>query len=275
MSAIDTSAWFQPEIGPRLQPSIQFVFRQWCGLADEKLTSHLHQIRDQAWPLGKYPCIGLWMFLLPGIAAFPQFATILETAQRPQAAILDLGCGLGQDLRLLAAHGVPTERMWALDIEAHLWGLGYHLFRDEGRMKATFINADFQKAEVAEDDCFSALRGKVDLVLASQFLHLFDWEGQIGASKKIVGLSKPGTIIAGFQQGRKQARAYMRPWGMMFYHNRESFLQMWDLVQQQTETQWTIDVSEVRLQDWGMQDEDLEWMPEDRMGINFVITRDS
>jgi hypothetical protein len=29
------------------------------------------------------------------------------------------------------------------------------------------------------------------------------------------------------------------------------------------------------LQDWGMQDEDLEWMPEDRMGINFVITRDS
>ncbi|KAJ5153863.1 uncharacterized protein N7500_009302 [Penicillium coprophilum] len=275
MSAIDTSAWFQPEIGPRLQPSIQFVFRQWSGLADEKLTSHLHQIRDQAWPLGKYPCIGLWMFLLPGIAAFPQFPTILETAQRPQAAILDLGCGLGQDLRLLAAHGVPTERMWALDIEPHLWGLGYQLFRDEGRMKATFINADFQKTDIAEDDRFSALRGKVDLVLASQFLHLFDWEGQIVASKKIVGLSKPGTIIAGFQQGRKQARAYIRPWGMMFYHNRESFLQMWNMVQQQTETQWTIDVSEVRLQDWGMQDEDLEWMPEDRMGINFVITRDS
>ncbi|KXG52194.1 uncharacterized protein PGRI_084780 [Penicillium griseofulvum] len=274
MSTIDTSAWFQPEIGPRLKPSTEFVFRQWSGIADEELTSHLHQIRDQAWPLGEYPCIGLWMFLLPGIAAFPQFPTILETAKQPQAIILDLGCGLGQDLRLLAAHGVSTEHMWALDIEAHLWGLGYHLFRDEGRMQATFIHADFQEISIQEDSRFTALRG-VDLVLASQFLHLFDWEGQIAASTKIVGLSKPGTIVAGFQQGRERARAYIRPWGMMFYHNRESFLHMWDIVQQGTGTRWTIDVSVVALQDWGMQNEDLEWMPEDRMGINFVIKRES
>ncbi|KAJ5520832.1 hypothetical protein N7463_001285 [Penicillium fimorum] len=232
-------------------------------------------IRTQAWLVAKYPCIGLWIFLLPGIAAFPQFPTLLETAQRLQATILDLGCGLGQDLRLLAVHGIPTERMWVLDIEAQLWRLGYQLFRDEGRMKATFINADFQKTCVAEDDRFSALRGKVDLVLGSQFVHLFDWDGQIAASKKIVGLSKPGTIIAGIQHGRKQARNHIRPWGTMFYHNRESLMQLWDIVQQQTETRWTIDISVVTLHDWGMQDEDMEWMPEDRMGINFVFTRES
>ncbi|KGO37241.1 hypothetical protein PEX1_011920 [Penicillium expansum] len=275
MSVIDTSAWFQPQIGSRLKPSIQFVFREWSHLADEELASHLHRIRDQAWPLGEFPCVGLWMFLLPGISAFPQFPDILKTGRRAEAIILDLGCGLGQDLRLLAAHGVPTERMWALDIQAHLWGLGYQLFRDEGRMKAAFIHADFQQASVAEDPRFAALRGQVDLVLASQFLHLFDWEGQIAASKKIVSLSKPGTVIVGFQQGRKRARAYIRPWGMMFYHNRDSLLQMWDMVQEQTQTRWTIVVSVVALQEWGMQDEDLEWMPEDRMGINFVITRES
>jgi hypothetical protein len=27
------------------------------------------------------------------------------------------------------------------------------------------------------------------------------------------------------------------------------------------------------LQDWAMQNEDLEWMPEDHTGVNFVITR--
>ncbi|KAJ5779112.1 hypothetical protein N7457_006832 [Penicillium paradoxum] len=203
---------------------------------------------------------------------FPQFPSILETARRPEATILDLGCGLGQGLRLLAAHGVPTERMWALDIEAHLWALGYQLFRDEGRMQATFIHGDFQQS-IMENGPLAALRGQVDLVLTSQFLHLFDWDGQLAASKKIVSLSKPATIIAGFQQGRKRARAYVRPWGMMFYHNQDSFLQMWEMVQEQTETRWVIDISVVKLQEWGMQDEDLEWMPEDRMGINFIITR--
>ncbi|KAJ5997502.1 hypothetical protein N7522_009162 [Penicillium canescens] len=272
MSTIDTSVWFKSEIGPRLKPSIKLIFRQWSGLTDEELTPHLHRIRDQAWPLGEYPCIGLWMFLLPGIAAFPRFQAILETAKRPQAAILDLGCGLGQDLRLLATHGVSTERMWALDREAHLWGLGYELFRDHSRMRATFIHADFLQGSI-EDERFELLRGQVDLVLASQFLHLFDWDSQLAACKKIVGLSKPGTMLVGFQQGRKRARAYIRPWGMMFYHNRDSFLRLWELVQQQTETQWTIDVSEVPLQDWGMQDEDLEWMPEDHTGVNFVIIR--
>ena len=85
--------------------------------------------------MGEFPCIGLWMFLLPGVAAFPQFPTILETARRPRAKILDLGCGLGQDLRSLAAHGVQTDRMWALDIEPHLWELGFELFCDKGRMQ--------------------------------------------------------------------------------------------------------------------------------------------
>lgn len=299
MSVIDTLAWFQPEIGPRLKPSIEFVFRQWGGIKSEELESHLHRIvgspakhehlnlplyhallitsplqREQAWPLGEFPCIGLWMFLLPGIAGFPEFPTILEIARQNRAKILDLGCGLGQDLRLLAAHGISTDRMWALDIEPHLWKLGFELFRDEGRMRASFIHADFLKGNIADDVRFSPLRGHVDLVLASQFLHLFDWEDQLAASKRIVSLSKPGTMLVGFQQGRKQARAYIRPWGMMFYHNQDSFLQLWRLVQQQTDTQWTVVVSAVALQDWGMQDDDLEWMPEDRIGINFVITRD-
>lgn len=214
------------------------------------------------------------MFLLPGIAGLPEFPEVLEVTKRPHANIIDLGCGLGQDLRLLAAHGVPTDRMWALDIEGQLWNLGFDLFRDKDRMQASFINADFLKAELDATSQLGALQGKVDLIMASQFLHLFDWEGQLAASKKIVSLSKPGTMLVGFQQGREQAREYIRPWGMMFYHNRESFIRLWDLVQQQTQTRWRLQVSAVPLQQWGMQDEDLTWMPEDRMGINFALLRE-
>lgn len=50
---IDTSAWFQPQIGSRLKPSIQFVFREWSHLADEELASHLHRIVGSA-PTGLF-----------------------------------------------------------------------------------------------------------------------------------------------------------------------------------------------------------------------------
>ncbi|KAF4181193.1 hypothetical protein CNMCM7927_000759 [Aspergillus lentulus] len=244
MSQIDSSVWFQPHIGPRLRPCVRYVYNNWSGIPDKDLPSHLHDIRNKAWPLGKYPCISLWIFLLPGLAAFPQFPVILARARQPQAGILDLGCGLGQELRLLAAHGVSTDLMWAVDIEPGLWQLGYELFRDRDRMKARFIQGDFLSMA---DESLRDLQGNVDVVIASQFLHLFSWDGQIIATKRIIALSKPGTML--------------------------SFVKLWDVVQQETNTQWRLEVTEVDLKEWGMEDEDVQWMPADRQGINFVITR--
>ncbi|KAL4745198.1 hypothetical protein BDW72DRAFT_208395 [Aspergillus terricola var. indicus] len=240
MAGIETSVWLRPEIGPRLRA----ILLRWSGLHDEELLPHLSAIRAQALPLGEYPCIGPWMFLLPGLAAFPRFPQILDQTRQTDGIILDLGCGLGQDLRLLAAHGVPTNQMWALDVEPRLWELGYDLLRDRGRMAAGFIHGDFLQLAST-----SLRRGKLNLVIAAQLLHLFDWDKQLAASKKIVNLSSPGTMLVGL-------------------------VPSWDLVQQETQTHWIVDVKEVGLQEWGMQVEDLEWMPEDRMGINFVLTRD-
>ncbi|KAJ5697935.1 hypothetical protein N7488_011619 [Penicillium malachiteum] len=272
--ALDSSSWYQDEIGPRMTATAEFVFLNWSGLAGEELVSHLYRVRDQAWSVSKYPCVGLWMFLLDGIAAFPQFPTVLDIAKQPQAKTIDLGCGLGQDLRLLAAHGVSTENMWALDMNDGLWKVGYDLFRDQTQMQAKFIHADFLEVDPALDQGLSPLEGQMDLILASQFTHLFDWAGQLTASKNMVYLSKPGTMIVGFQQGRKTAREIPRPWRTVFYHNKDSFLQLWDVVQQQTGSRWKLDITEVQLKDTGMLDVDVAWMPDDHMGLNFIITRE-
>ena len=226
--------------------------------------------RDKAWPHGEYPCVGEWIFILPSISAFPQFSAIINRA-RNGAAVLDLGCCFGQNLRLLAANGVPPQNMYASDISAELWELGFELFRDRKKMGAS---AKFLKADIF--DQASDLRqwdGRMDIIIACQLLHLFDWEKQLVAMKRIVGFSRPGSVLIGYQRAQMRAREIVRPWGRMYFHNSETFRQIWREVESATGSRWSVEVSLVDLSEWGMEEEDFEWMPSDRKGINFHVTR--
>ncbi|KAE8332652.1 hypothetical protein BDV39DRAFT_199651 [Aspergillus sergii] len=135
-----------------------------------------------------------------------------------------------------------------MNIEPGLWGLGYDLFRDHDRMRARFIQGDFL---TMQEDPLCHIQGKADVVIAAQFLHLFGWDNQLPATKRIVGLSKPGTILVGYHQGRRRTREYIRFWGMMFYHNLASLTKLWGMVQRDTNTQWAVHAREVDLRNGG------------------------
>ena len=160
--------------------------------------------------------------------------------------------------------------MFASDIQADLWELGFELFSDWERMHAQFIQADICASESQLD----SLDGTVDIIFACQLLHLWDWEKQFAAMKRMVRLSKVGTVVVGYQRGREEQMSLLKPWGNMYIHNLHTFGDIWHKLGEATETRWVVDAKLTEPEAWGMEPEDKAWMDQPAKGIDFVITRE-
>lgn len=126
---------------------------------------------------------------------------------RPDALLLDIGCGLGDDLRRLAADGYPKQNLIGSDINGGLWDIGHTLFRSTERsFPARFIEDDivgprYTSFPLQTDDTPSIadLSGSLSAIHASYFLHLFSHEQQQQVARVLKSLltQKPGCIIFG------------------------------------------------------------------------------
>lgn len=156
-------------------------------------------------------------------------------------SLLDLGCCFGQDLRQLVADGAPSEKIYGLDIEGPLIDMGYDLFMDRGKLKSTFVVEDVYKPEAD----WSQLEGKMDIINASAFFHLFPWPKQIEASCLLVRLGRPkaGTIIIGRQMGSLTPAEFpsMIEGTTGFRHDLQTLQKLWDEVGAITDTHWKAD----------------------------------
>ena len=153
---------------------------------------------------------------------------------------------MGQDLRTLAADGAPTENMYATDIESDFWEIGYDLFRDRSTLKAQFIKADV----LEEESPLNTLDGRADVVYAGSLLHLFGWDKQLLACKRIVRMSRPGTIALGCQMGHltgEERKSKLPGGNTMCLHSVESFKELWRQVGEQTGTNWEV---KAEIGDW-------------------------
>ena len=190
---------------------------------------------------------------------------------RAGAIVLDLGCCFGQGLRLLAANGVETNNMYAIDISHEFWDLGFDLLRNRSKMEAKFIHRDILDQPLR----LQQLDGKMDIILACQFLHLLNQEQQILVTKSIVQFSRPGSVVIGYQRAHPETCNIARPFGVMFLHNLDTFRDMWRQVEGETGTKWRVEVEMVDLAEWRLEKEDCERMPLSWAGINFVVKRES
>ena len=156
---------------------------------------------------------------------------------------------LGQVIRQLAADGVPGSRLYGTDLHASFLEIGFELFRDRDTLGATFAAGDML---APADPALAPLRGKATIVHASNFLHLFAWDGQVTAGKRMVGFLRDGTkdaMIFGGQIGSVKAGEFAPAGrGKRYWHDAESFQRLWDEIGAATGTAWRTEVE--ALGDW-------------------------
>lgn len=202
--------------------------------------------RERAWAVFPYGAIGSFEFLdMDPTIHDPAFASVAERlrASENTDVFLDVGCCLGQIIRYLVAQGVSGERLFGTDLQSRFIDLGYDLFRDK-----KFITAEFVCGDMLDDDArLEQLNGKVDIIYAESFFHLFEYYDQKKAAKRMVGFFKKDSrdpIIFGRNGGKKI------PGWEKYILDGDGFGRLWQEVGQETATSWSTETSVKEGDDW-------------------------
>ncbi|KAK8112943.1 hypothetical protein PG984_013469 [Apiospora sp. TS-2023a] len=192
--------WYQPTVKSLPESTVR-LFDNYVGIkGEEAIKRHIYKIRDMAWKVLPYPCIGLFRFLDFSIHLSPDYTDVVKRVQEG-ATFLDLGCCFGQDLRKLAfdaGPGTSTRNLIGTDLEPAFLQLGYELFADRDRLEAAFVPGD-----VFAEDFLGDYRGKVDIVYLGSFLHLFSEPQQRAVVRQLRRLLRPcaGSMVFGRNLG--------------------------------------------------------------------------
>ncbi|KAF2877220.1 hypothetical protein BDV95DRAFT_141169 [Massariosphaeria phaeospora] len=222
------SAWFDERPNEdRISPAARRLLEGYSGIAADKIVQHVVEIRDAAWQIFPYPCIGQFRFLDLSLNQMKEYAEVLKRLNEGQK-LLDMACCFGQEIRQLVADGAPSDNLYGCDLRKEYIELGYKLFGDGDKLGTKFLTADIFDSTSA----LTALRGQLDMVYAGSFFHLFGYEDQVTVSKAVASLlrPRPGSMILGRQIGSVNAAEHghkTNPTGTMFRHNVESVQDMW------------------------------------------------
>ena len=92
-----------------------------------------------------------------------------------------------------------------------------------------------------------SIKGRIDIVWAASFLHLFPWDRQVTAVTNLVHLLKPrpGSLVMGRQLGSVRPGEYdvMKDGRWQYRHDVGSFERLWGEVGKTTQTRWRVEAS--------------------------------
>lgn len=215
-----------------------------AGIPVDRVAEHCQDIRDKAWAIRAYPCVGFGFYFQPPLLLIsPAYPLLLQKMKEPRQRYLDIGCFLGIDMRFLfhdlSGGEEVAEKFVGCDI-VDFWDLGCELFRDKGGAfdrGARFVRADFMDRG---NGGMKELQGACDVVNISAVLHQFGGQAQMDACKRLIEFAKKdkGSIVMGNQLEFKTKGEKTIAKTTAVYHNEESWKEFWDEVSEKTGTKW-------------------------------------
>ncbi|KAL9074714.1 MAG: hypothetical protein Q9161_002083 [Pseudevernia consocians] len=237
-------AWYTENV-TTIPPEARQLLEQYSKIPPDQVIPHVLNLRDKAFALHTYACIGQLRFLTPSLPSHPTYPTVLALL-RAGATYLDAGCCFAQELRYLVHAGIPSAQLHGFDLEPAFYDHGYELFRDRATLAATFAPGDVLAAPGSPGSGgLDAFVGAMDVVFASSFLHVWDWAEMVAAATRLVGFARPrrGSRVLGRQLGGVRAGSHAMPTkgGSNFRHNVESMRRFWEQVGRETGSEWEVE----------------------------------
>ncbi|KAK8093449.1 methyltransferase domain-containing protein [Apiospora hydei] len=239
------------ELPSDTEPTLRLL-EQYSGIDPKDVPGLVRQVvmveqQAQALTVFPYGCIkSFWFLNLVPTLDDPRYQAVAERLRTPRSTetFLDVGCCLGPVVRLLASQGVPDDRLHGTDLHAGFLDLGHELFGDRGRSRATYVAGDILDESDARLD---VLRGKIDIIYALAFFHLFEREGQLEAAKRMVGFLRPENprvMIFGQNQGPK-----IEGWEK-YVLDPGRWTSLWEEVGRATGTRWRTEMEVESTDKW-------------------------
>ncbi|KAL9066105.1 MAG: hypothetical protein Q9161_007763 [Pseudevernia consocians] len=238
-------AWYTENI-TSLPATGRKLLEDYSGILPEHVLPHVLALRDEAFAIWSYACIGQVRFLDYTLPHHPYYAPTLARL-RSGARFLDAGCCFGQELRFLAHNEqIPAEQLYGLDLEPGFMEMGYTLFRDKDRFDAHMLSGDLMADPAApEAQELAELDAGMDVVYVASVLHCWAWDDMIRATKRLVSLTRavPGSMIIGNQMGSLNAGEYPMPTGKgcNYRHDVASMERFWKQVGEETGSRWEVE----------------------------------
>ncbi|KAH6658760.1 hypothetical protein BKA67DRAFT_689797 [Truncatella angustata] len=193
--------WYLPSFEHKLKTPFRKLLEEWSNISPDNVVPHVYRIREEAWQVFPWPCIGEFWFIEQGLRRHPDYSQILNRIiSAPNSRFLDLGTCLGQDVRTLAHNGASLSSLYGADVLPGFRDAGYSLFNDSDRLDTShFVTGDI----FSDVDDLAKTRGTWDIIHVAMFLHVFSLPDQEAASRNTLKLLKPtpGSTVIGTQTG--------------------------------------------------------------------------